>query len=84
MACHFYILHSIQLDKFYIGHTCENLDERLRKHLSNHQGFTSKAQDWELVYYEDLPDKSTAYARERSVKAWKSKKMIAELVNSSK
>tara|TARA_R110000823_G_C15701805_1_gene476549 strand:+ start:137 stop:391 length:255 start_codon:yes stop_codon:yes gene_type:complete len=84
MSCHFYILHSIQLGKFYIGHTCENLDERLRKHLSNHQGFTSKAQDWELVYYEELPDKSAAYARERSVKAWKSKKMITELINSLK
>jgi putative endonuclease len=40
---YFYILHSTQLDKFYIGHTTENLQERLRKHLSTHSGFTSKA-----------------------------------------
>jgi putative endonuclease len=80
MACHFYILHSIQLDKFYIGHTCDDLEERLRKHISNHTGFTSKAKDWKIAYSE----KSAAYARERSVKEWKSKKMITELVSRSK
>jgi putative endonuclease len=84
MACHFYILHSSQLDKFYIGHTCDALEERLRKHISNHSGFTSKAKDWNIVYSEEFSDKSAAYARERSAKAWKSKKKISELVNSSK
>jgi len=84
MACHFYILHSILLDKFYVGHTCETLAERLRKHLSDHSGFTAKTKDWVVVYHEDYPDKTSSYAREKSVKAWKSKKMITELVNSSK
>jgi putative endonuclease len=67
-----------------VGHTCETLAVRLRKHLSNHQGFTAKSKDWELVYHEDFPDKSSAYARVRAVKGRKSKKMITELVNSSK
>jgi putative endonuclease len=49
MDCHFYILHSIQLDKFYIGHTCDALKERLRKHISSHSGFTSKAKDWYIM-----------------------------------
>ena len=45
-----YILYSKSLDRYYIGHTGENLDERLRKHLSNHNGFTARAKDWSVVY----------------------------------
>ncbi|REG78331.1 GIY-YIG nuclease family protein [Algoriphagus antarcticus] len=81
MACHFYILYSILLDKFYIGHSCEALEERLRKHLSNHSGFTAKANGWKIVYSEEFPDKSTAYLRERTIKSWKSKKKFLELIN---
>ncbi|WP_339758809.1 GIY-YIG nuclease family protein, partial [Algoriphagus aquimarinus] len=82
MACYFYILRSARLDKFYVGHTCEDLEERIRKHLSNHSGFTAKSKDWELVYHEEFSDKGAAYFRERTVKAWKSKKKINDLINS--
>ncbi|MFN3999649.1 GIY-YIG nuclease family protein [Algoriphagus sp.] len=67
-------------DKFYIGHTCEEIQERIRKHNSNHKGFTGNQADWKLVFIEKFPDKSSAYARERSVKSWKSKKKIEELI----
>ena len=80
MACYFYILYSKTLDRFYIGHTCDNLEQRLRRHLSNHKGFTGKVPDWEIVYYETFPDKLLAYARERQVKGWKSRKKIMELI----
>ncbi|WP_353842940.1 GIY-YIG nuclease family protein, partial [Algoriphagus sp.] len=82
MPCYFYILYSTKLDKFYVGHTCEDLGERVRKHLTNHQGFTSKAKDWELVYFEEYNDKKEAFSRERQVKSWKSKKRIKELIES--
>ncbi|RLD36252.1 MAG: hypothetical protein DRI74_09440 [Bacteroidetes bacterium] len=39
MKFYFYILHSQKLNKYYIGST-QNLEERLRKHNSNHKGFT--------------------------------------------
>ena len=77
---YFYILHSKQLDKFYVGY-CQNLAERLDRHLSNHKGFTGKAKDWEIVYTEEFATKSEAYARERTVKNWKSKKAILELID---
>ena len=80
--CKLYILYSGSLDKFYIGHTCEDVNERLRKHLSNHNGFTGKAKDWELVYTEDFETKSEAYARECKIKNWKSKKRIQKLIES--
>jgi putative endonuclease len=64
----FYILYSDSLDKFYIGHTEDDLEERLRKHNSNHKGFTGKKHDWRIVYSEIFENKSMAYAREREVK----------------
>ena len=75
-----YILYSAELDKFYVGHTTQTLDERLQKHLSEHDGFTAKAKDWAIVYSELLPSKNDAYARERQIKAWKSRKKISQLI----
>jgi putative endonuclease len=82
MPCSFYILFSNSKDKFYIGHTCDEIQERLRKHNSNHKGFTGQQADWRLVFLESYPDKSRAYARERLVKSWKSKNKIKELIAS--
>ena len=78
-----YILFSKTVNKFYVGHTSEELDERLRKHLSNHSGFTAKAKDWKIVYSEKFTDKSFAYKRELKIKSWKSKIKIIELIKSS-
>ena len=56
------------------------MEERLRKHLSDHEGFTSKAKDWLVVYVEEFPSKELAYLREREVKGWKSRVRIERLV----
>ena len=76
---YFYIIYSQQLDKYYVGHT-SNLDERLKKHNTNHKGFTGKANDWAVVYTEIYSTKELAYAREREVKKWKSKLRITKLI----
>ena len=76
---YFYILYSKILDRFYIGH-CQDLQQRLERHLSNHKGFTGKVDDWKIVYFEEFNLKTDAYARERQVKKWKSKKAIIELI----
>jgi putative endonuclease len=83
MACYFYILHSSTLNRYYVSHTCDSLEERLRRHLSNHNGFTGKTPDWKIAYFETFSDKSYAYAREREVKRWKSKKKLIALITSS-
>ena len=75
-----YILHSKAKNKFYVGHTGDQLDERLRKHNSNHKGFTGGAGDWEIIYKEEFKSKTEAYSREREIKSWKSRKRIEELV----
>ena len=75
-----YILFSEQRDKYYIGFTSDTLENRLRKHNSNHKGFTGKTGDWSLYYSEMHDTKEAAYKREREVKAWKSRKKIEALM----
>ena len=83
MAFHLYILYSATKEGYYIGHTGDNLNERLRKHNSHHKGFTGKFNDWKIAYNEVFETKEQAYAREREIKAWKSKKRITELIAGS-
>jgi putative endonuclease len=78
--CNFYVLYSQGLDTYYIGHTCDALEERIRKHNTSHKGYTGKTKDWRLVYYERFSDKKAAYARERAVKNWKNRKKIIALI----
>jgi putative endonuclease len=77
----FYILYSDMLDKFYIGHTGDILDNRLAKHNTNHKGFTGAKGDWVVAYKEEYESKTLAYARERTVKSWKSRIRIQQLIN---
>ena len=83
MPASFYILFSPSVDKFYVGHTTESVEERLRKHNTNHDGFTGKTGDWQIVYTEIFASKEEAYARERQVKNWKSRKRIEVLIGKS-
>jgi putative endonuclease len=83
MRYYFYILFSKTLNKYYIGH-CSDIEERLRKHNSNHKGFTGKANDWIVVYFEIYELKKEAYSRERQVKKWKSRKRIENLIKKNK
>lgn len=82
MEALFYILFSSSASKFYIGHTTEPMEERLRKHKSKHKGFTGKSVDWVVVYTESYSTKSLAYSREREVKGWKSRRRIEKLIGS--
>ncbi len=75
-----HILYSTMLDKYYIGHTSYDLPESLRRHNSNHKGFTGGKADWIIVYTEPYKSKVDAYAKERQIKKWKSRKMIKKLI----
>ncbi|MCZ8228297.1 GIY-YIG nuclease family protein [Flavobacterium sp.] len=75
-----YILYSKSADKFYVGYTSMSIDERLRRHLSNHNGFTVRIKDWELFYSEKFSEKSEAIRREKEIKSWKSKVKVQLLI----
>jgi putative endonuclease len=78
-----YILYSSSIGKYYVGST-DNVEERLRRHLSNHKGFTGKAKDWELVYTEEFESIVGAHQRERQIKSWKSARRIEALIARSR
>ncbi|MBC8053310.1 MAG: GIY-YIG nuclease family protein [Sphingobacteriaceae bacterium] len=78
-----YILYSTILNKYYVGCT-SSLEDRLKKHNTNHAGFTGgKHLDWELKYSEQYDNKSEALKREKGIKRWKSRKMIEGLIGSA-
>ena len=77
----FYIIYSSVLDRFYYGHTGDELNNRLRKHNSNHQGFSGRTGDWVVVYSEVFQTKAEAYKRERQIKGWKNRRRVEQLIN---
>jgi len=78
-----YIIFSPKLNAYYVGHT-SNIEDRIRKHNSNHKGYTGRANDWTLKYFETFDSKTDAYAREREVKKWKSRIKIEKLIELSR
>jgi putative endonuclease len=81
MNCYTYILFSKSIDHYYVGYTCDELQERLRKHNTNHKGYTGRSNDWEIVYSENFESKTEAYSREREIKGKKSRKYIENLIH---
>ncbi len=77
-----YILYSTIKDRFYVGFTGDVIEERVRRHNSNHKGFTGHCGDWALRLTEAYDTKEAAAKREKEIKAWKSRKKIVELISS--
>jgi putative endonuclease len=77
-----YILYSTIRDKYYIGSTI-NLTERLKKHNTNHAGFTGHTGDWCIVWSETFGNLKDARLKENRIKKWKSRIMIEKLIESA-
>jgi putative endonuclease len=75
-----YIIYCKATDKYYIGFTGEELSERIRKHNSNHRGFTGRAGDWKVMFFETFNEKKLAMKREKELKAWKSRIRMEKLI----
>lgn len=69
--CKLYILRSESMSRYYIGFTLD-VNERLKRHLSDHTGYTAKSKDWKVVHLEEFSTKTEALAREKQLKKWKS------------
>jgi putative endonuclease len=83
MEFYCYILYSKSTDKYYVGYTADDLQNRLLKHNSNHKGFTGKIGDWSLMYQEIFDNKTDALKREAYIKKQKSRKFIEKLIAGS-
>ena len=78
-----YILYSPTKNRYYVGFTSDELTERLRRHNTNHKGFTGKTGDWEIAYFESFITKDEATKREKLIKSWKSRILIEKLIRST-
>ncbi len=75
-----YIIYSNSKDRYYIGATGIELNDRLRRHNTNHKGYTGGAKDWIIVYFEEFQTMGEALEQEKQLKAWKSRKRIENLI----
>ena len=80
-VCLTYIIYSTSLDSYYVGHTCDDMHERLRRHNAAHAGFTGKVNDWIVVFTQEFITKKEALERENQIKRWKSRKRIQSLIS---
>ena len=80
MKYYCYILYSAKLDRYYVGHT-EDMDQRLIQHNSGVSTFTSKANDWILVFKKEFSTREEARNQEHEVKKKKSRKYIEWIIS---
>jgi len=63
-----YILWSDSLQKFYVGST-RDLRDRLLRHNSGYEKFTSKGKPWELIFEIVCIDRKEAFNLEMKIKS---------------
>jgi putative endonuclease len=76
-----YILHSIEIRKYYVGYTSD-IDQRIDLHLNPIESgkYTSKVTDWKIFYQIECESKSQAMSIECHIKKMKSKIYIENLI----
>lgn len=82
MSAYCYILFSEQLQKFYVGATQDDVQNRIDKHNNKFYGqqkFTATADDWNLFLSIPSDDYAHAVRIERKIKSMKSSKFIEKL-----
>jgi putative endonuclease len=75
-----YALYSESIDRLYIGQT-KDLTQRLTSHREYNKGFTARANDWKLIFYEDVPTRSEAIRRERQLKTGSGRRFLRDLLS---
>ena len=80
-----YIIYSKKLDKFYVGFTEIEIEERLERHNSLYylDKYTSKGIPWTLYFYLKCETKSQALKIEKHIKSMKSRKYYESLTKYS-
>ena len=79
-----YLLHSKKINKYYIG-SCHDINLRLNQHLNKEfsNSFTSKADDWEIIYSKEVDNVTIARKIENHIKNMRSTTYNKNLVKYS-
>ena len=83
MAFYVYIIKSLKDGSYYVGST-HDLDARIQRHNQGRSKYTKAKRPWQLTFYEEHPDRSSAMKREYEIKSRKKKGFIENLVRSSR
>ena len=70
-----YVIYSRSTDKFYKGQTY-NLNERLKRHNSGKEKFTSKGIPWILVWFVEKKNRGQALVLEKKLKNMSRDKLV--------
>ena len=79
MPYYLYIIQSQTDESYYIG-TSRDLTERIERHNQGRSKYTKSKRPWNLVYFEEHPDRSGAMKREYAIKRRKSREYLAKLI----
>ena len=74
-----YILYSIKLNKYYIGHT-EDLEKRLSRHNSGKVKSTRSGMPWVVKHVEKFSNRNDGYRRELQIKSYKGGRAFKALI----
>jgi putative endonuclease len=83
MSYYFYILQSEATKRYYIGQTA-NVENRVAYHNANYSLSLKNRGPWKLVHTEQYETRAEAVRRERQIKSWKDRRMIANLLSASR
>ncbi len=75
MKYYVYILFSLKIQKFYIGQT-NGIDQRIKRHNSGLENYTSKGIPWQLVFYTCCDSRAESMKLERKIKNFRSQERI--------
>jgi putative endonuclease len=75
MTYYVYSLYSPSLDIIYIGQT-NNLEQRVSDHKRGYSKFTSRANDWILIYKEKVDTRGHALKREKQLKSSRGRSLL--------
>ena len=78
-----YILQSQKNGSYYVGST-QDLDSRLERHNQGRSKYTKANRPWQLIYYEEFADRSSAVKRENEIKSKKRRAFIEKLIRTSR
>src|SRR5438874_13749335 len=76
--CHVYVLRSMKTGRYYVG-SCQDLDDRIRRHNAGHSKATRHGIPWFLVKKESSSTRTKAVRRKRNFKTGRGGDKLAVL-----
>ncbi|MEO8513909.1 MAG: GIY-YIG nuclease family protein [Ignavibacteria bacterium] len=75
-----YCLYSDIHDRLYIGQT-GNIEKRYKQHCSGRVISTRKYLPYRIIYIEEVPDRASAFRREKELKVTSQRKFLRTFIN---